>query len=590
MAAPTTFTRLSQRIPPIDYTSRDFEAISQDMVRTIPFFAPEWTDHNLSDFGIVLQRLLAFVSDVLHFYLDRGVNEAFLPTAITRRSVINLLKLIDFELRGAVPASVDVEFSLQTPLTGDFLIPKGSELQTSADATEEPIFFETSADAVIPAAQLTVTVPVIEGQSKSEDAGVSTGFSRQRFDLTGTPIIDGTLQLFIDEGLGEQLWTEADTFILSDATDRHFTSQKDENNRTTIFFGDNAQGKIPDSGATVRAAYRVGGGLKGNVPADTITVVNETFTFDAQPVTVEVTNPGDASGGEDEMSIDEAKVLGPRSLRALNRAVTEEDFVTLAELFPGVAKASVTVGGSTVDPITGCCCCVTVFIAPRGGGQPSSQLKADLLAFFDDKKMVGTCVKIGNPEYAKVNIVGTVFIGANFSTEQLALDLNDVINAFFEPTSDFVQFGTPLFMSDLFHLLDAVPGVDHVDISELTLQPITKREVGAVNCNLVNFIVGEESEEEKWTLIFISPTTFTLRGTVSGLQGNVGTVGVPYLSDGAEVGFKVECTAPPNIGDRIGFETGKKFANVPMKPNQIMQKGNVSLTIVGGAPPRRECP
>lgn len=32
-----------QKIPPIDYTSRDFEAISQDMVRAIPFFCKEWT-------------------------------------------------------------------------------------------------------------------------------------------------------------------------------------------------------------------------------------------------------------------------------------------------------------------------------------------------------------------------------------------------------------------------------------------------------------------------------------------------------------------------------------------------------------------
>lgn len=73
------------------------------MVRAIPFFAPEWTDHNLSDFGIVLQRLVAFVADVLHFYLDRMANEAFLATAITRRSVANHLRLINFELRSAVP-------------------------------------------------------------------------------------------------------------------------------------------------------------------------------------------------------------------------------------------------------------------------------------------------------------------------------------------------------------------------------------------------------------------------------------------------------------------------------------------------------
>ena len=30
------------KTPSIDYTSRDFEAIRDDMIRTIPFFTPEW--------------------------------------------------------------------------------------------------------------------------------------------------------------------------------------------------------------------------------------------------------------------------------------------------------------------------------------------------------------------------------------------------------------------------------------------------------------------------------------------------------------------------------------------------------------------
>ena len=29
--------------PSVDYTSRDFQSIRDDMIRTIPFFTPEWT-------------------------------------------------------------------------------------------------------------------------------------------------------------------------------------------------------------------------------------------------------------------------------------------------------------------------------------------------------------------------------------------------------------------------------------------------------------------------------------------------------------------------------------------------------------------
>lgn len=586
---PSTFTKIAQRVPPIDYTSRDFEAISQDMVRAIPFFAPEWTDHNLSDFGIVLQRLLAFVADNLHFYIDRAANEAFLPTAITRRSVINLLKLIDFDLRSAVPASVDVVFSIQTSLSGDLLIPAGTEIQTSADATETPIIFETVNDAIILAGQLEVTTAAVQGQSKSENVGVSTGIERQRFDLLGSPVIDGSLKVLIDEGIGEQLWAEVDTFISSNATDKHFTTIRDEDDRITIFFGDNAQGKIPDLGGVIRATYRIGGGLDGNVPAESITAVNAVFTFNAIPVPVAVINPEAASGGEDRMSIDEAKVLGPQSLRALNRAVTYDDFVTLAEAFPGVAKATVIVGGTVSPSIAGCCCLVSICISPRGGGPPSSQLKADLLAYLDARKMIGTCISICESSYQPVDIVGTVYVASNFGTDIVALDMGAAIDQYFDPTSDFTGFGQSVFLSDILHLMDAIPGVDHIDLTELTRRPIPSLEVWSSDCGFGPFTIGERSVEEEWTVVMTSATTFTVRGTVSGLQVATGTVGVSYTSDNGQITFTISCTTTPASGDRATFTTSKKMSNVPIEPNEVMEKGNVTLTFVGGAKVQREC-
>lgn len=585
-----SFTQLSQRIPPIDYTSRDFEAISQDMVRTIPFFAPEWTDHNITDFGIVLQRLTAFVADVLHFYIDRAANEAFLPTAITRRSVINLLQLINFELRSAVPASVDIEFTLQTALTGDFLIPAGTELQTSADATEVPVFFETSEDLVIPLGSVTGTVSAIEGLSGEEDLGVSTGVERQRFDIGANPIIDGTTQVFIDEGAGDELWTEVETFIISDPDSKVFTSEKDEEARLTIFFGDNAQGKIPDAGAPIRSEFRVGGGANGNVAADTITAINDPLTFDGTQVTPKVTNPLAASGGEDEQSIDSAKVEGPSSLLALNRAVTLDDYRILAEGFPGVAKARATVGGPTVEEGFACCCTINLSIAPTGGGVPSTQLKADLEAFFDVRKMAGTCVIIQDPVFKSVDQIGAVTVAVNFDIEAVEACVLDSITAFFGQDSDFMGFGRNIFISDIIALVDQCPGVDHVDYTEITCQPAPVNELGADDCTVDGFVIGRDSKCEDWTIIFTSGTTYTARGTVSGLQVNTGTTGVEYVSDGEEITFTVTCTSPPSTGDRITFETCQKFANVPMDPSQIPQEGSTQLTFVGGATPQAECP
>jgi hypothetical protein len=637
--ATTSFTKVSQRIPPIDYTSRDFTSISTDMVRTIPFFSPEWTDHNLSDFGIVLQRLVAFVSDVLHFYIDRNANEAFLPTAITRRSVINLLRLIDFELRSAVPASVDMTFSLQNALLGELLIPKGTQVQTTVDATKTAFFFETVADAIIPTGSLSVVVSAVEGTSISEDIGISTGLSHQNYSLTKIPVIDGTIKIYVNEGAGDQLWSEVDTLMLSREDDKVFVTERDEQDAITVFFGDNSAGKIPEPSCVIRAEYRVGGGINGNVGAHTITVVNGSFTYNSIPVVVTADNEFSASGGEDRMSIDEAKLLGPMSLRAMNRAVTVEDYEVLVELFPGIAKARVNISSpgcvdqnaatqmkeilaaepclsqqlarlnsflSGLESSVGCCCVVNIIIAPRGGGVPSAVLKQSLLEYLDARKMVGTCIQLVDPIYAPIDIEGKVYVAANFDLDQVTMTVNDAIKGYFDLMSDYVNFGQPLYLSDFFHLVDAIPGVDHIDLTTITRRPLVTKEVGIVNCDFVHLDptdlspnarkieVGETSKEEKWTVIFTSANTFTVRGTKSGLQQTTGETGKHYLSDKGEIGFTIDCPdptkPPPQPMDRAGFETTTKSGvNVPIDAAQIMTEGKVTLGFIGGSRPQRVC-
>lgn len=587
-----TISRVTNRIPPIDYTSRDFEAISQDMLRAIPFMCPEWTDNNLSDFGIVLQRLLAMVADTLHFYVDRIGNEAFLPTAITRRSVINLLQLINFRMNSAAPASVDVTISMQNPLLGDLLIPAGTKMQTSSDETDGPIYFETSADAVIPMGGLEVSTPAIEGQTVEETIGVSIGVARQQFPLTQSPVIDDSIEMYIDEGVGPELWQEVESFAYSGPDDKVFTTIRDENDNVTSIFGDNAQGKIPDNGAEINSKYRIGGGSRGNVPEDTITVLNSTITFGGNVIQLAVTNPLAASGGEDAMSIEEAKVLGPQSLLALNRAVTPDDFVTLSEAFPGIAKAHVAVGAVPVDVATGCCCLVRLTIAPTGGGIPSSQLKADLLEYLEARKMIGTCLEIVDPTYQPVDGAGTIYMASNFSTEQGAQDVEDSIDAFFDLRSEYVGFGQSLYLSDFYHLIESIPGVDHVDLTELTKQPISRCGPWSGDCELTDFSVGEAAKNEEWTVTMMTPTTFSVVGSVSGIQ-TPGTVGVDYTTDNGEVSFKVDCSGgptPPQVGDKCKFTTSPKVANVPMGELEIMTKGNFAFTFVGGARPQRVCP
>lgn len=589
------------KIPAIDYTSREFVSIRDDLIRSIPFYTPEWTDYNETNMGIVIVDLVAHATDVLHFYIDRAANEGFLPTAITRRSVINLLKLIDYELRSAAPASADVVFTLASPLLGPLLIPKGTRLSTEQTETGgEVLFFETAEDLTIPALALTGTVAVIEGETKTEPVGASSGQANQRLALEMTPLIDGTLQLFIDEGAGPELWEEVDNFVATDENDKHFYTQRDENDVVTIFFGDNVQGKIPAPLATIVATARVGGGARGNVGANTIVSVLDPILFFLSPVSVAVTNPLQASGGEDRQSIEEAKILGPQSLRALNRAVTAEDFETLAENFPGVAKAQVVSAGVQTDPCTGCCCEVTILIAPEGGGQPSSQLISDLTEFFATRTMVGTCIRIIGPKYVAVDLSGDVYVASNFSVDAVAAETLAVIAEFFSLSSLSIDFGTPVFMSDVIALIDGISGVDHVDTTKLTRKAVPQyqlwEENGAV---FAPAVPGEEaveqcedSREEEWTLTWVDGTHYMLKDGDGLLYGPFLVGGIVDCDDSNNrIRFKMDPgTSAMCPGNRAVIRTAKRVGNVPMDDTEIPVQGTVKLNFVGGSMEQKACP
>src|SRR5580692_5104647 len=96
--------------PTIDYTNKDFQSLRQALLGLARYRLPEWTDQSPSDLGSLLVDLFAYMGDVVLYYQDRLANESFLQTAVERRSVLNTLRLVGYEL--APPVAASAEFSL----------------------------------------------------------------------------------------------------------------------------------------------------------------------------------------------------------------------------------------------------------------------------------------------------------------------------------------------------------------------------------------------------------------------------------------------------------------------------------------------
>ena len=102
------------------------------------------TTRELSDPSIALLDCWAVVADVLTFYQERIANEGYLGTATERRSIVELARLIGYEPRPGVSASVFLALTVADGFTG--VIPAGTRAQSLPGTGERPQFFETSAD------------------------------------------------------------------------------------------------------------------------------------------------------------------------------------------------------------------------------------------------------------------------------------------------------------------------------------------------------------------------------------------------------------------------------------------------------------
>jgi len=100
------------------------------------------TNRNKEDTSIALLDAWATVADVLTFYQERLANEAYIRTAVERRSILELARLVGYQLRPGVSSSVYLGFTLEKEAIAD--IPTGTQAQSIPGPDETSQTFETS--------------------------------------------------------------------------------------------------------------------------------------------------------------------------------------------------------------------------------------------------------------------------------------------------------------------------------------------------------------------------------------------------------------------------------------------------------------
>jgi baseplate J-like protein len=462
--------------PVIDYMARDYNSLLRAMRDQIPHKLAQWQDFtNEADFGNVLLELFAHIGDILSYYQDRVANESFLSTARTRRSVIEHLRLIGYELGTAAPAATSLSLSVPASVTTSVTVDRGNAFATKSRPDRPSVRFEYTQEAsltvnfatvpVDPASgRKVVGIPVEEGRLiAGEVLGTSTGAPNQRFPLAHTgPILrrsDPAQQPSRDVVLLTQLagvtdeWTRRETLAFSQSGQRDYVVEVDADDHATVTFGDGAFGAVPPLGAQIRVTYRVGGGQIGNVLPGTITTVVDSPQLAL--LGAKVTNPTPATGGAEREDIAHAVRQAPAVFRSLRRAVTAADYEALALSFKGIGKVrAVGTGWNTV----------TLYVAPEGGGKVSDVLEAGLRGYLEDKRMLSQIIEIADVDYVAIRVTAEIAVRSFFVTADVVAQVRQVMADLL--AFDRVDFNQTIYLSRFYEVSQEVPGVVFVNIIE----------------------------------------------------------------------------------------------------------------------------
>jgi hypothetical protein len=223
----------------------------------------------------------------------------------------------------------------------------------------------------------------------------------------------------------------------------------------TLCFADGIRGAIPADGSSFVVTYRVGGGERGNVAADTLTRIEAVAQAAALGI-VGVSNPRPAAGGRDEEPAEQVRELAPHAFRAVQqRAVRPEDFDQAV-----VRRLAWAQRAGTRFRYTGSWLSIFTAVDPRESESVSAGQAVELTELLDRYRMAGYEAYGLAPRYASLDISIKVCARPDAFRGDVEAGVLAVLHEFFQP--DRFTFGVPLERSALEAAVQDVPGTDGV--------------------------------------------------------------------------------------------------------------------------------
>lgn len=173
-------------LPAPELDDRRFQDLVDEAKRLIPQYCPEWTNHNLSDPGVALIELFAWMSEMVLYRLNK----------VPDRYYTKFLELVGISPFPPAVARTHLTFWLSAELDEPVFVPAGVMVATQAPVAGAEVVFSTRTGLVIAPPELTAAATTLAGQDAQYTpvldeliypGGVVTCFGSMRPELPDGP-------------------------------------------------------------------------------------------------------------------------------------------------------------------------------------------------------------------------------------------------------------------------------------------------------------------------------------------------------------------------------------------------------------------
>ena len=304
------------------------------------------------------------------------------------------------------------------------------------------------------------------------------GHAMQKYVLSKAPVVAGSTKLkVLVNNIEDDKWHEA---LSWDGIGPHSRTYVLQAEAGEIQFGNGRTGRVPPSNSQIEAEYQVGGGVAGNVNAESINKwceneINTNLVSNWNQVhpNIVLIQPFPAIGGAVAETINQAKARAFNKLNEVTRAVTLADFEIMALGTPGIpiARAHALAAYHPDMPAFTVPDNVSVVVLPPCPGNkplPSAALLEEVRRYLEPRRLIATQIHVIAPHYTTITVEAHLGAQQGVDSKHLEKIAQQALDKFFHPLHGGPDgtgwpIGRAVYRSEVFALLQEIDGVAYVE-------------------------------------------------------------------------------------------------------------------------------